>query len=327
MQFYLIHFPFSLLECKNSPVLICNRTRLDLWKFIPLVSVTPWTTHILHPTHLHTERWFAGPQPFQILNSIQPLYCKLGLLIIKVPKVTLHHVPKPSAPLRKSINKRTLKEPAIKYNLWGYWECSLIYLSHDSHLVGTKATAGKKERRTWLGSCASSEICSYLLHAHLVLSCFFTSSTILHLHTSKILHSRVLHKFLCFFHYLTTKKKYITNRKLISGRDQGENVCWLCGKRNKENKLGRRCKCTNMKRKHQLKQFTDFSKKINATVFLFINNWLLDDYRWSIMYLRRAAIMAVLLIQNLNIPIFYILQESNVFHTNGFKNNCLIITT
>ena len=34
-----------------------------------------------------------------------------------------------------------------------------------------------------------------------------------------------------------------------------------------------------MKRKHQLKQFADFSKKINATVFLFINNWLLDDYR------------------------------------------------
>ena len=206
MQFYLIHFPFSLLECKNSPVLICNRTRLDLWKFIPLVSVTPWTTHILHPTHLHTERWFAGPQPFQILNSIQPLYCKLGQLIIKVPKVPLQQIPKPSAPLRKSINKRTLKEPAIKY-------ISLGLLRVFSHLFlpwqppcWYKSNSWKKERRTWLGSCASSEICSYLLHAHLVLSCFFTSSTILHLHTSKILHSRVLHKFLCFFHYLTTKK-------------------------------------------------------------------------------------------------------------------------
>ena len=159
--------------------------------------------------------------------------------------------------------------------------------------------------------------------------CFFTSSTILHLHTSKkILHSTVLSKFLDdIFSLSQNKNKYIPNRKLISGRDQGQNVCWLCGKRNKENKLGRRCKCTNMKRKDQMKQFTDFSKKINATVFLFINNWLLDDYKWSIMYLRRAAIMAVLLIQNLNISIFYILQESNVIHTKGFKNNCLITTT
>ena len=148
MQFYLIHFPFSLLECKNSPVLICNRTRLDLWKFIPLVSVTPWTTHILHPTHLHTERWFAGPQPFQILNSIQPLYCKLGLLIIKVPKVPLHHVPKPSAPLRKSINKRTLKEPAIKY-ISGVIESVLssIYPMTATLLVQKQQLEKKREER------------------------------------------------------------------------------------------------------------------------------------------------------------------------------------
>ena len=50
----------------------------------------------IHATciQLHTERWLAAILiPFQILNSIQFLYWKLGLLIIKVTKAPLHQVP------------------------------------------------------------------------------------------------------------------------------------------------------------------------------------------------------------------------------------------
>ena len=50
-----------------------------------------WLNLFPHPapcTHLHTERWLVFLlTPFQILNSIQSLYCILGLFIIKVPEV------------------------------------------------------------------------------------------------------------------------------------------------------------------------------------------------------------------------------------------------
>ena len=47
-----------------------------------------------------------------MLNSNQSQYRQLGLLIIKVPKAPLHHVPRCYAPA-VSINKLTLNEPAI----------------------------------------------------------------------------------------------------------------------------------------------------------------------------------------------------------------------
>ena len=50
--------------------------------------------------------------PFQMLNSNLSQWRQLALLIIKVPKASLHHVPRCYAPAI-SINKLTLNEPAI----------------------------------------------------------------------------------------------------------------------------------------------------------------------------------------------------------------------
>ena len=59
---------------------------------------------------------YEPPSPFaktfQILNSVQSMSCKLGLLIIKVLKALLRHVPKSSAS-PKSMTKLTPNEPAI----------------------------------------------------------------------------------------------------------------------------------------------------------------------------------------------------------------------
>ena len=67
------------------------------------LSASLWTT--CNPLCLKAqicilkEDWLLLLTPFQILNFIQSLYCKLGLLIIKVPTSCLNHVPKSSATL------------------------------------------------------------------------------------------------------------------------------------------------------------------------------------------------------------------------------------
>ena len=106
-----------------------------------ILLLTPCTTHILHLSHLPATHLAPGPfasnslhllpftpntthssvcwrmicrphTQFKTLKSIQSLYCKLGLLIIKVPKAPLYHVKEFSAS-PKSVNKLTLNEPTM----------------------------------------------------------------------------------------------------------------------------------------------------------------------------------------------------------------------
>ena len=65
----------------------------------------PWATKLIS---ILKHDWSLPVTSFQMLNSNQSWYRKVGLLIIKVPKAPLHHVPRYHEPL-KEINKLTLK--------------------------------------------------------------------------------------------------------------------------------------------------------------------------------------------------------------------------
>ena len=73
----------------------------------------------------------CSPHPFQILNSIQSLYWKLGLPILKVTKTPLHHVPKSSAPYTlHSFGYTSSFHPIPKSNLQSmYWNLGLLMIS------------------------------------------------------------------------------------------------------------------------------------------------------------------------------------------------------
>ena len=78
------------------------------------IHFTLHTSHFMH-SHLHTERWLFVSTSLQILNFNQSLYCKLGILIIKVSKAKLHHVSKSCVSLIIML-KLTLNEPIINTN-------------------------------------------------------------------------------------------------------------------------------------------------------------------------------------------------------------------
>ena len=72
--------------------------------------------HPLHPIFICMlkDNWLFPLTSFEIVNSIQSLHCKLDLPVTKIPKVSLHYVPKsPATPPKKLINKLTPNEPAI----------------------------------------------------------------------------------------------------------------------------------------------------------------------------------------------------------------------